>query len=318
MTFISKILFTLTIFTFTAFAPFSTFAEESTIPRQKLIALDPPKIIKAKYEWLINNVQNPVRELWKPKLQELHGQQTTSSFTIILFVVDSAGNVEETTVVYNDAIDKILNSVLEAISELDIRNKPPTLYDEDLLIEFTFKYNVIKDKGIYNKITKTTEVSTNFIGEKVKNSSGFKENSLEFYKKLADSGNLSAAYTLGFYYALGKDITSKNYELAFKYYSQAANTPAPLPNVLNDLAYFYFTGKGTKQDLPKAFELYSKAAGMGNQVAQINLGRMYYYGEYVKKDLNKAYDLYLKAKNSGLEGVKFLEDEIKIVEKELF
>lgn len=46
----------------------------------------------------------------------------------------------------------------------------------------------------------------------------------------------------------------------------------------------YLRGLGTKQDYSKAFEYYSRAADLCNDIAEYNLGKIYEQGLGVEKD----------------------------------
>ena len=61
----------------------------------------------------------------------------------------------------------------------------------------------------------------------------------------------------------------------------------------------YLRKKGVPKDLGKAAELWQRAAGQGNALAQSNLGLLYEKGEGVPKDLGTASELYQKATDQG-------------------
>lgn len=50
------------------------------------------------------------------------------------------------------------------------------------------------------------------------------------------------------------------------------------------LGDMYLRGLGTKQDYSKAFEYYSRAADLCNDIAEYNLGKIYEQGLGVEKD----------------------------------
>src|SRR2546423_368439 len=65
------------------------------------------------------------------------------------------------------------------------------------------------------------------------------------------------------------------------------------------LGYFNYHGIGTSVDEKKAFELYQKAANLGNSVAQHTLANMYRKGVGVDKNYNKAFESFKKSAEGG-------------------
>jgi TPR repeat protein len=63
----------------------------------------------------------------------------------------------------------------------------------------------------------------------------------------------------------------------------------------SNLGWCYYKGIGTDVDKQKAFELYQKAANLGNDTAQYNIANMYEYGIGVKKDIDQAIYWYEKS-----------------------
>ncbi|EJK56890.1 hypothetical protein THAOC_23132 [Thalassiosira oceanica] len=58
------------------------------------------------------------------------------------------------------------------------------------------------------------------------------------------------------------------------------------PEAIGFLAGAYYRGnhRGLQQDIPRAIELWTEAANLGDLHAHFNLGRMYYFGKYVEQD----------------------------------
>src|SRR5207248_2060337 len=79
------------------------------------------------------------------------------------------------------------------------------------------------------------------------------------------------------------------------------------------LGYFNYHGIGTDIDKQKAFELYQKAANLGNSEAQHHLADMYENGEGVEKDKDQA--IYW-CKKSAEQGFKKAKNKLKILEQE--
>jgi TPR repeat protein len=68
---------------------------------------------------------------------------------------------------------------------------------------------------------------------------------------------------------------------------------------LTELAARYQQGRGVKQDLPRAAQLYEQAAKLGNAEAQFNLGNLYLLGEGVPQDDDWAFTYYRAAARQG-------------------
>uniref|UniRef100_U9UNV8 HCP-like protein n=1 Tax=Rhizophagus irregularis (strain DAOM 181602 / DAOM 197198 / MUCL 43194) TaxID=747089 RepID=U9UNV8_RHIID len=119
-----------------------------------------------------------------------------------------------------------------------------------------------------------------------------KQIAIELYQKAAESENRLAQSNLANEYIYGK----KNYNLAFKLSKKLAGNYA---YGMNNLGFCYEKGIGTNYDEEKAFELYQKAANLGNFDAINNLGWCNYEG--IGTDINeeKTFELYQKAANLG-------------------
>ncbi|GBC10321.1 hypothetical protein RclHR1_09520006 [Rhizophagus clarus] len=66
-------------------------------------------------------------------------------------------------------------------------------------------------------------------------------------------------------------------------------------HAINRLGCCYKFGIGMNIYLQKAFELYQKAANLGNIKAQFNLGKIYENGKGVEKDMDQAIFWYKKS-----------------------
>ena len=69
--------------------------------------------------------------------------------------------------------------------------------------------------------------------------------------------------------------------------------------ILENLAYCYEEGKGTKQDYAKAIQLLARAANNGSDYALLNMGYYYLNGWAVKKDTLRALALWERASEHG-------------------
>lgn len=127
---------------------------------------------------------------------------------------------------------------------------------------------------------------------------GKKETFLERSQRLAEEGSLEDQMNLAYMYLYGTNGVEENFELAFKYYSMAAQQNDPI--ALNNLGSLYFSGIGTHVNAKKALELFQKASDLGNDNASVNLAFIYLTGG--TKDVvrnQKAMKLFQKAAKSG-------------------
>lgn len=159
-----------------------------------------------------------------------------------------------------------------------------------------------------------------------------------FYKKYADKGDKEAMYNLALCYINGNGGVQQNYNQATYWFAKAAKKNYAPAQAL--LAYCYFHGTGVMKDYKQAWDLAQKAvrqndasanyliaqmckegtyvkqsiasylqylkraADLGDEDAQLELGKMYLYGNekpYVSQNISKGLDLYYKAaeQNNG-------------------
>ena len=111
--------------------------------------------------------------------------------------------------------------------------------------------------------------------------------------------NLSAEelFHLGEDYFNGANGKPKDYAQSVYYYQKSADRGNMY--AINDLGYMYQNGYGVARDYDKAFALYSQAADMGNPHALNNLGYMYENGYGVAQSYQKALDYYQRASDAG-------------------
>ncbi|KAL4002881.1 Sel1 repeat family protein [Acanthocheilonema viteae] len=123
-------------------------------------------------------------------------------------------------------------------------------------------------------------------------------NLLNYYKYLADKGDLQAQVSLGQLYLTGGRGVEQNMNLASQYFSTAAQ--AGSTNAYAYLGKMYLDGtSATPQDNATAFQFFKKAADKGNPVGQSGLAIMYMYGKGVKQDYTKAAKLFTLAAEQG-------------------
>jgi hypothetical protein len=119
----------------------------------------------------------------------------------------------------------------------------------------------------------------------------------------AKAGDAHAQHGIGMLYETGQGVPYADPKAAADWYQKAAGQNyAP---ALNNLARLHADGRGVAQDLPKAIELWSRAAEAGNVTARFNLGLQYASGSGVPKDMKKAASYLLQAAESGLPEAQF-------------
>ncbi|GBB93807.1 hypothetical protein RclHR1_22330001 [Rhizophagus clarus] len=105
----------------------------------------------------------------------------------------------------------------------------------------------------------------------------------DYYKKLANEGDLNVQYQLGCLYHKGIG-TETNKVKAFELYKIAAEKGHTLAQ--NNLGLLYQNGEGTEKDIDKAIYWFNKAAANGSKTVQYNLGSCY-YEEGIGTEVNK-------------------------------
>ncbi len=119
---------------------------------------------------------------------------------------------------------------------------------------------------------------------------------VEWYKKAAEAGNLTAQFNLAKCYSDGKGI-ERSYDKAAEWYTKAAE--AGYADAQANLGLLYEKGRGVNQDNAQAVSWYTKAAEQGVKEAQYNLGVCYENGKGVSQDYKKAAEWYTKAAEQG-------------------
>ena len=124
------------------------------------------------------------------------------------------------------------------------------------------------------------------------------------WQPLAEQGNATAQYNLGFMYDNGEGVTQDKAK-AVEWYTEAAQQG--YANAQYNLGSMYSNGEGVAQDKAKAkaVEWYTEAAQQGHKSAQNNLGLMYRKGEGVAQDKAKAVRWYTEAAQQGYERAQF-------------
>ena len=122
--------------------------------------------------------------------------------------------------------------------------------------------------------------------------------SVEFYKKSADCGNIFSAFELGMLYKDGYSSFEPNYENAAKYFLMAAE--AGMTEAKYQMGELYYLGYAAfGRDFASANKWFKRAAEEGDIRSQYNLGYAYQHGLAVEKNLDSAIFWYEKAARRG-------------------
>ncbi|KAG0164094.1 hypothetical protein DFQ28_010813 [Apophysomyces sp. BC1034] len=164
---------------------------------------------------------------------------------------------------------------------------------------------------------------------------------LDWYQKAATKGHRTALYSLGLYYAKGLEGVQKDLDKAQSCFEKAARLG--LPSAMSSLAAIYRLNHkneqavywyrkaaglgdvvaqrelgmlhdggllGIPQDYATAFDLLQKAAGQLDAQATLLLGSYYQNGFVVEKDTDRAIQLYLEAAQLGAPVAPFAAAQI--------
>ena len=128
---------------------------------------------------------------------------------------------------------------------------------------------------------------------------GEKRNAQNIWATLADEGDVSAAWTLGYLHYTGEisDNGLPDYEKAAGFFSQAAAAGHCLAcNALGKLLYF---GAGIKEDKSAARRWLALAGEQGDDDAATSLGYLYEKGEGGEENFDVAFDWYSRSAEYG-------------------
>ncbi|RHZ60990.1 hypothetical protein Glove_350g116 [Diversispora epigaea] len=126
---------------------------------------------------------------------------------------------------------------------------------------------------------------------------------------------------IGFFYQFGIGTVIDN-KMAFKFFDLAANERIYMKNTSSNLslrkfnninkeigiiylAHIYFHGRGIEKDLKKGFQIYSKVADEGSDIALNRVAYCYYKGFGVEKNEKKACELFFKSAEKGNGSAQF-------------
>jgi TPR repeat protein len=126
--------------------------------------------------------------------------------------------------------------------------------------------------------------------------SGNYKRAVSIWTPLAEQGDPSAQYTLGWMFESGQGVKQDNRAAAFWYTKAAEQGDVAAQYVL---ATMYQKGTGVAQDNKKAVEWLTKAASQGDAVAQFQLGIHYRKGLGVNQDDQQSLQWFEKAAQQG-------------------
>ena len=127
-------------------------------------------------------------------------------------------------------------------------------------------------------------------------------------KALAEQGDVTAQYDVGFDYLFGNPGATRDTVEAVKWIRKSAEQGNM--DALNMLAEIYDEGFRVPQDYAESAKWYRKAAEQGDAGAQNNLGVMYRKGEGVPQDYVEAYKWYNLASAQGETNATHNRDQI--------
>eukprot|EP00099_Drosophila_melanogaster_P010122 NP_001262882.1 HMG-coA reductase degradation 3, isoform B [Drosophila melanogaster] len=123
------------------------------------------------------------------------------------------------------------------------------------------------------------------------------QKALEYFKMAADAGSAVGIAFLGKLYLEGSDQIRADNDAAFGYFSKAAEMGDPVGQ--SGLGLMYLKGLGVPKDSIKALSYFTQAADQGWVDGQLQLGNMYFTGNGVKTDYKLAFKYFNLATQSG-------------------
>jgi len=126
--------------------------------------------------------------------------------------------------------------------------------------------------------------------------SGNYSKAIQLWQPLAEQGQSSAQYALGWLYESGQG-TAQSYSKAAYWYRKAAEQGDLAAQYV--LATMYEKGVGVKLDIKQAVQWYLKAANKGDAIAQFKLGTYFHSGEGIAKNERESFFWFNKAAHQG-------------------
>lgn len=110
---------------------------------------------------------------------------------------------------------------------------------------------------------------------------------LQWYRRAAEHGQLSAWFYVGYASELGHDGAAQDYAYAAACYQRGLPDPDNI-GCRNRLGALYYKGQGVEQDYARAFQLIHNAYELGSDWGVFYLGTCCFYGRGTKQDFGKA------------------------------
>jgi len=126
--------------------------------------------------------------------------------------------------------------------------------------------------------------------------SGNYTKAMQLWKPLAEQGQSSAQYALGWLYESGQGTTQSYAQAAYWYRKAAEQGDLAAQYVL---ATMYEKGVGVELDIKQAVQWYLKAANQGDAIAQFKLGTYFHSGKGIAKNERDSFFWFNKAAHQG-------------------
>ena len=173
----------------------------------------------------------------------------------------------------------------------DLRYPPSAEYTEYLYLNekdiFSKQWSLLQQKVMDGSAKAGLSLAFMYLAENMT------EKAVELISSLAEAGNPTAQYLLGFYYATGDYGVEKNDSLAFKWSSKALSNGYGLAE--HNVASLFWGGIGVEQDIQKAKHHFRNSAkNYMHAGSMYSLGLLYYTGDGGETDYvmaGKAFEL---------------------------
>lgn len=142
-------------------------------------------------------------------------------------------------------------------------------------------------KDLIAKATQGDSQSQMALARRYRNGDGVPQDyaeALRWAHPVADRGDANAQDFVGWMYFTGQGV-KRSPEIAAGYFKAAAGKS---PTAAWNLGQCYFAAQGVDQDVPKALEVWKKAASMGHGRSASTAAMMYLSGEHVAPDPKEA------------------------------
>lgn len=125
------------------------------------------------------------------------------------------------------------------------------------------------------------------------------DKAMPIFQKLAERGMVSAMHSIAHTYLYGIAGVEQNYDLAFKWFTRAAQNGCP--QAMYHLGMCNAEGYGTSKNPALAIDWYKNSAERGDEDAEYRVGDCYEKGIGTAIDLDEAVRWYRRAAEHGQE-----------------